>query len=131
MYDYVLVVVVKLLAYLKPSFVLSWILWRWIVVYLHACLSTCYRGWELLPTCNCDIYCSKTLRHCIAKQVQFSELIDMWTLSLCSMEDFVWHNPCCLKGECLNCGVDMLMTCLAQTSCSLYTMEVLWVGYSW
>jgi hypothetical protein len=49
MHDYVLVVVVKLLAYLKPSFVLSWVLWRWIVVYLHACLSTCYLGWELLP----------------------------------------------------------------------------------
>jgi len=48
MHDYILVVVVKLLAYLKPSFVLSWVLWRWIVVYLHECLSTCYLGWELL-----------------------------------------------------------------------------------
>jgi hypothetical protein len=56
--DYVLVEVVKLLAYLKLSFGLSWVLWRWIVVYLHACLSTCYLGWELLPTwqrivCTC------------------------------------------------------------------------------
>jgi hypothetical protein len=48
--DYVHVEVVKLLAYMKPSFVLSWVLWRWIVVYLHACLSTCYLGWELLHT---------------------------------------------------------------------------------
>jgi hypothetical protein len=37
MHDYVLVEVAKLLTYLKPSFVLSWVLWRWIVVYLHAC----------------------------------------------------------------------------------------------
>jgi len=37
MHDYVLVEVVNLLAYLKPNFVLSWVLWRWIVVYLHAC----------------------------------------------------------------------------------------------
>jgi hypothetical protein len=61
--------------------------------------------------CNCDIYYSKTLGHWIAKRVQFSGLTNMWTLSLCPMEDFKWHNPCCLKGECLNCGVDMLMTC--------------------
>jgi len=58
MHDCVLVEVVKLLAYLKPSFGLSWVLWRWIVVYLHACLSTCYLGWALLPTwlrtiCTC------------------------------------------------------------------------------
>jgi hypothetical protein len=58
MHDYVLVEVAKLLAYLKPSFVLSWVLWRWIVVYLHACLFTCYLGWELLLTwlrtvCTC------------------------------------------------------------------------------
>jgi hypothetical protein len=49
MHDYVLVEVVKLLAYLKPSFGLSWVLWRWIVVYLHACLFTYSLGWELLP----------------------------------------------------------------------------------
>ncbi len=58
MHDYVLVEVVKLFAYLKPSFGLSWVLWKWIVVYLHSCLSTCYLGWELLPTwlktiCTC------------------------------------------------------------------------------
>jgi hypothetical protein len=64
-----------------------------------------------LCNCNYDICCSKILGHCITKRVQFSKLIDMWTLSLYPMEDYVWHNPCCLKGECLNCGVNMLMTC--------------------
>jgi len=58
MHGYVLVEDVKLLAYLKPSFGLNWVLWRWIVVYLHACLFTYYLGWELLPTwlrtiCTC------------------------------------------------------------------------------
>jgi hypothetical protein len=38
----------------------------------------------------------------------------MWTLSLCPIGDYVWHNPCCLKVECLNCGVDMFMTCPTQ-----------------
>jgi hypothetical protein len=63
---------------------------------------------------NCDICCSEIPRHCIAKQVQFSRLIDMWTLNLFPMEDSAWHSPCCLKGECLNCGVNMFMTCLTE-----------------
>jgi hypothetical protein len=47
------------------------------------------------------------------------------------MEDFVWHNMCCLIGECLNKGVDMFMTCLAEENKhlnpkpSLYVVEVL------
>jgi hypothetical protein len=57
--------------------------------------------------CNCDIYWFETPRHYFVEWVQLSEFIDMWTSSLCSMEDFVWHSLCCLKGECLNCGVDM------------------------
>jgi hypothetical protein len=46
MHDYVFVEVVKLLAYLKPSFVLSWVLWRWIVVYLLKIVCTCCRLWN-------------------------------------------------------------------------------------
>ncbi len=38
----------------------------------------------------------------------------MWISSLYLMEDFVWHNLCCLKGECQNCGVDIFMTCHAK-----------------
>jgi hypothetical protein len=56
MHDYVFIEVTKLLTYLKPSFGLSWVLWRWIVVYLHACLPTCYLGWELLPTWKRIVY---------------------------------------------------------------------------
>jgi hypothetical protein len=36
----------------------------------------------------------------------------MWNSILCTLEpDYIWHNPACLKGECPNCGINMLMTC--------------------
>lgn len=38
----------------------------------------------------------------------------MWLSSLYLMEDFVWHNLCCLKSECQNCGVNIFMTCHAE-----------------
>jgi hypothetical protein len=79
--------------------------------------------------CNYDIYYSEALGHCIAEQVQFFGLINMWALNLCPMEDSIWHNPRCLKGECLNCGVDMLITCPIEENKHL-TLYMQWKCYA-
>lgn len=62
-------------------------------------------------TCGCDICCSNTPGECLADRVQFSGLTDMWSSILCPVEDSIWYNPSCLKGNCEMCGIDMLITC--------------------
>jgi len=43
----------------------------------------------------------------------FQGLINMWTSIMCpTTRDF--HDLKCLQGECLDCGIDMLVTCPTQ-----------------
>ncbi len=61
-------------------------------------------------TYECDVCCSSTLGMCKANSTTFQGLIDMWTFVLCPLGDSTFHNLACLKGECEDCGIDMLMT---------------------
>jgi hypothetical protein len=39
----------------------------------------------------------------------------MWSSNLCPSEpNSIWRNLVCLKGECLDYGTNMLMTCLFE-----------------
>ncbi len=64
--------------------------------------------------CACDI-CSinivNVLGECIANKCQFSGVTNMWNSILCPFDDSPWHNLSCLKVTCVQCGIDMLMTC--------------------
>jgi len=35
----------------------------------------------------------------------------MWDFILCLVENSAWHKPNYVKGNCNECGIDMLMTC--------------------
>ncbi len=65
-------------------------------------------------TYKCDVCCNSTLGMCKATSTRFQGLIEMWTSFLCPLEDSTFHNLAYLKGECEDCGIDMLMTCLGK-----------------
>ncbi len=56
--------------------------------------------------CNCDI-CTNVSN----VLYMIEKCIDFWTLVLCPLDDVTWHYQLCLKGDCEDCGVDMLFTC--------------------
>jgi hypothetical protein len=59
--------------------------------------------------CEYDVCCSSTLGMCKAISTTFQDLIDMWTSLLCPLGHSTFHNLACLKGECEDCGIDMLV----------------------
>jgi hypothetical protein len=66
-------------------------------------------------TCDCDVCFNVTPSVvCQVEKRQFVGLTDMWDSILCPMENSAWHNPSCVKGNCNECGIDMLMTCLME-----------------
>jgi hypothetical protein len=67
-----------------------------------------------LCTYKCDVCCSSTLCMCKATNTTFQGLIDMWKFVLCALGDSIFHNLVCLKGECEDYGIDMLVTCLGE-----------------
>jgi hypothetical protein len=38
----------------------------------------------------------------------------MWDSILCLVENLAWHNPNCVKGNCKDCGINILMSCLME-----------------
>jgi hypothetical protein len=62
--------------------------------------------------CSYNICKSEIPRECNVKRTQFLGFINMWNSIRCPLEpNFIWHNLVCLKGKCLDCGTNMLMTC--------------------
>ncbi len=68
--------------------------------------------------CSCDRdVCTdnSTPSICKAGCTTFQGLIDMWIFVLCPVEnETTFHDLKCLKGECDNCGINMLLTCLTE-----------------
>ncbi len=65
-------------------------------------------------TYKCDVCCNSTLGVCKATCTTVQSLTNMQTFILCPLGDSTFHNLACLKGECEDCGIDMLMTCLGE-----------------
>jgi hypothetical protein len=62
--------------------------------------------------CDCDVCFNVILGDkCQAKKCQFVGLTNMWDSILCLVENLAWHNPNCVKGNCNECEINMLMTC--------------------
>jgi hypothetical protein len=62
--------------------------------------------------CNCVCVASSTPSICKVGCSTFQGLIDMWMSILCPTKNSnAFHDLKCLKGECGNCGVDMLIIC--------------------
>jgi hypothetical protein len=66
--------------------------------------------------CECDVcVASSTPSICKVGCSTFQGLIDMWMSILCPIEiSYAFHDLKCLKGECKNCGINMLITCLEE-----------------
>ncbi len=61
--------------------------------------------------CNCEICTNASSVLCMVKKCTFYGLIDFWTSMLCPLDDVTWHKQLCLKGDCEDYGLDMLLTC--------------------
>ena len=65
---------------------------------------------------------------CHAELTHFTGLTDLWHSVLCPVEGDGWHNPKCIKGECQQCGVDMLQFCPREMD-SQETLMVQWHNF--
>ncbi len=65
------------------------------------------------------------LRECITNKCQFNGVTNMWNSILCLVDESPWHNLSCLKVTCVQCGINMLMTCPIEedATCSQLLMQ--------
>ena len=88
-------------------------------------------------TCQCEVCVSPQTAEstgedqpsrCHADLSHFSGLTDLWHSVLCPLEGDGWHAPSCIKGDCEQCGVDMLMLCPREMD-SEGSLKVQWHNF--